>query len=50
VHYSWLPSGRYGIENLNNLDTLPAKGSTVFVGAPKHKGGTGGPARVLAVV
>jgi kynurenine formamidase len=49
VHYSWLPSGRYGIENLNNLDALPAKGATVFVGAPKHKGGTGGPARVLAV-
>jgi kynurenine formamidase len=35
---------------INNLETLPAKGATVFVGAPKHKGGTGGPARVLAVV
>jgi kynurenine formamidase len=50
VHYSWLPSGRYGIENLAGLDQLPAKGSTVFVGAPKHKGGTGGPARVMAVL
>ncbi len=50
VHYSWLPSGRYGIENLAGLDQLPAKGATVFVGAPKHKGGTGGPARVLAVM
>jgi kynurenine formamidase len=49
VHNSWLPSGHYGIENLNNLDALPAKGATVFVGAPKHKGGTGGPARILAV-
>ncbi|MCA0434796.1 MAG: cyclase family protein [Proteobacteria bacterium] len=48
VHYSWLPSGRYGIENIANLDALPAKGATVFVGAPKHRGGTGGPARVLA--
>jgi len=50
VHYSWLPGGRYGIENLANLDGLPAAGATVFVGAPKHKGGTGGPARVLAVI
>jgi kynurenine formamidase len=49
VHTSWLPGGRYGIENLANLDQLPAKGATIFVGAPKHKGGTGGPARVMAV-
>ncbi len=50
VHYSWLPGGRFGIENVNNLDQLPAKGATVFVGAPKHRGGTGGPARILATV
>ena len=50
VHYSWLPSGRYGIENLAGLDAVPAVGATVFVGAPKHGGGTGGPARVLAMV
>jgi kynurenine formamidase len=50
VHYSWLPGGRYGIENVTGLDQLPAAGATVFVGAPKHRGGTGGPARVMAVV
>jgi kynurenine formamidase len=50
VHYSWLPGGRFGIENVANLDQLPAKGATIFVGAPKHRGGTGGPARVVAVV
>jgi kynurenine formamidase len=50
VHYSWLPGGRYGIENVNNLDMLPAKGATIFVGAPKHRGGTGGPARVMATM
>jgi kynurenine formamidase len=50
VHYSWLPAGRYGIENLANLDQLPAKGATIFVGAPKHAGGTGGPARVMATM
>lgn len=50
VHYSWLPAGRFGIENLAGLDQLPASGATLFVGAPKHRNGTGGPARVMAVV
>jgi kynurenine formamidase len=50
VHYSWLPGGRYGIENMANLDAVPAKGATIFVGAPKHAGGTGGPARVMATM
>ena len=50
VHFSWLPGGRYGIENVANLDQLPASGATIFVGAPKHRQGTGGPARVMAVV
>ncbi len=50
VHFSWLPGGRYGIENMANLDAVPATGATVMVGAPTHKGGTGGPARILALV
>jgi kynurenine formamidase len=50
VHNSWLPAGRYGIEGLNNLEELPVKGATIIVGAPTHRGGTGGPARVLALV
>ncbi|RVI72186.1 cyclase family protein, partial [Sinorhizobium meliloti] len=33
-----------------NLDKLPAKGGTLVLGAPKHRGGTGGPARVFALV
>ena len=49
VHYAWLPAGHYGIENLANLGQLPAAGATIMVGAPKHGGGTGGPARVLAL-
>lgn len=49
VHTSWLPGGRYGIENLANLDKLPAAGATIVVGAPKHARGTGGPARILAL-
>ncbi len=50
THYAWLPAGRYGIENLAGLDQVPASGSTLVVGAPKHKGGTGGPARIFALV
>lgn len=50
THYSWLPSGRFGIENLANLDKLPAKGATIVIGAPKHKGGSGGPARIFAMI
>jgi kynurenine formamidase len=49
VHNTWLPAGRYGIEGIANLDSVPAKGATIVVGAPKIRGGTGGPARVFAL-
>ncbi|XP_041377195.1 isatin hydrolase-like [Gigantopelta aegis] len=38
------------LENVANLRQLPAKGFTVFVGVIKLVGGSGGPARILAVV
>ena len=50
VHNEWLPSGRYGIEGIANLGALPAAGATLIVGAPKVRGGTGGPARIFAMV
>lgn len=50
THYAWLPAGRYGIECLAGLDAMPAQGATLMVGAPKVRGGTGGPARVMALV
>ncbi|SLN24424.1 Kynurenine formamidase [Roseovarius gaetbuli] len=50
THYAWLPTGRFGIECIANLDRLPASGATIVVGAPKHRGGTGGPARIFAMV
>lgn len=49
-HYAWLPTGRFGIENIANLDSVPANGATLVIGAPKHRGGTGGPARIFAMV
>jgi kynurenine formamidase len=50
THYTWLPSGRWGLENVANLGALPARGTTLVVGAPKIKGATGGPTRLLALV
>ena len=50
THYAWLPTGRFGIENIANLDRVPASGATLVVGAPKHRGGSGGPARIFAMV
>ena len=49
VHYAWLPSNRWGIECLANLEQVPAAGATLVVGAPKHRGGTGGPARIFTL-
>lgn len=50
THYAWLPAGRFGIECLAGLDQVPASGATIIIGAPKHAGGTGGPARIFAMV
>jgi kynurenine formamidase len=50
THYAWLPSGRWAMEGLANLDQLPPIGATIVVGAPKIAGATGGPTRVMAFV
>ena len=50
AHVAILGAGKYGIELLANLARVPPSGATVIVGAPKHVGSTGGPARVLALV
>ena len=50
THYAWLPSGRFGIENIANLDAVPPSGATLIIGAPKNRGGTGGPARIFAMM
>src|SRR5205807_5637325 len=49
AHVSWLPSGRYAIENLANLDQLPPVGAVPIVGAPARTGAAGGPTRVRAL-
>jgi kynurenine formamidase len=49
THYAWLPTGRWGLECMANLDAVPATGATLIVGAPKHAGGSGGPARAFTM-
>lgn len=49
VHKLWLGAGRWALECVANLGKLPPAGATVFVGAPKVVGASGGPTRVLAV-
>ena len=50
VHRLWLPAGRWGLENVANLDKVPAAGATLVVGAPKVKNATGAPTRLIALV
>lgn len=49
VHFGFLATNRYGIENLANLDSVPARGTLVTVGAVPWEDGSGGPCRVIAV-
>ncbi len=50
VHYAWLPRGKWGLECVANLSSLPAKGAVLIVGAPKWRGGSGGLTRVTALL
>lgn len=50
VHQLVNAAGIAGIEGLANLDELPATGTTVIALPPKIARGSGGPARVVALV
>ena len=49
THKAWLATGKWGVELVANLRQAPPVGATVFVGAAKVKGATGGPVRLIAV-
>jgi kynurenine formamidase len=49
VHKMWLGAGKWGLECVANLSEVPSAGATVFVGAPKVIGASGGPTRAIAV-
>lgn len=50
VHHIVNGAGRYGLENLTHLDQLPAKGFYIFAAPIKIETGSGGPARVFAIL
>ena len=50
AHKTWLAAGRWGLEGLNNLDLVPARGATIIVGALNVTGATGSPARIMALI
>ena len=49
AHLTFLPAGKYGLELMANLGSVPSSGATLIVGAPKHRGGSGGQVRAFAV-
>ncbi len=49
VHFGFLPTNRYGVENLAGLGSVPPRGTTVVVGVAPWQDGSGGPSRVLAL-
>lgn len=50
AHYYLLGADKYGITSLQNLSDLPPDGALVIVSPLPIVGGTGSPARVLAVI
>lgn len=50
VHTHLLGAGKYGVTQLQNLDLLPLTGSLIVVAPLPIVGGSGSPARVLALV
>ncbi len=50
THVTICSAGKYGIEGVANLSAIMGKSATVVVGVPRYEAGSGGPARVLALV
>ncbi|HTI50574.1 MAG TPA: cyclase family protein [Planctomycetaceae bacterium] len=50
VHHIVNSAGRFGLENVANLDELPARGFYVTVAPIKIETGSGGPTRIFAVL
>lgn len=49
THVILLGAGKYGLEGLAALDTVPAAGGLVIIGGPKFQNASGGPSRVIAL-
>ena len=48
THLILTGADRYGLENLANLDRIPRRGATIFVGLIPYEQGSGGQARIFA--
>ena len=49
THVAVLQEGKYGLEGLAALSTVPPSGALIVVGGPKVMVGSGGPSRVMAL-
>jgi kynurenine formamidase len=49
THVTVLQEGKYGLEGLAALGSVPPAGALIIVGGPKIMNGSGGPSRVLAL-
>ncbi|MFN7929167.1 MAG: cyclase family protein [Blastocatellia bacterium] len=50
AHQLFYGANIYGLENVANLEKLPPTGATLIALPMKIKGGTGGPARIIAIL
>jgi kynurenine formamidase len=50
VHHDLMRAGKYSIENIANLEQMPPKGAFLIVSPIKIQGGSGGQARVFALL
>jgi len=50
VHHVVNKAGRYGLENVANLDRLPPRGFFLVVAPIKIEHGSGGPTRIFAIL
>jgi kynurenine formamidase len=48
AHKIWLKADKWAVECAANLSQVPASGATIFVGATKVEGATGGLVRIIA--
>ena len=50
VHHTVNKAGRYGLENVAQLENLPARGFFLIVAPIRIEAGSGGPTRILAIL
>lgn len=49
THFRWLPTNRWGLEAVANLDLVPPRGATLITAVHKVAGASGGISRLIAL-